>query len=584
MTTRGGRSSAAQTLGWALALVAGAALLIGGVEIALFARYGVGPLWLLDLFAVGGLAYIAAGVAACWRRPSNRIGVIMLAGGLGWFAVALANTSVPVLAAAGVVLATVPLAVVVYLLHAFPSGRLRSPASRWTVAAGFFVALVLEIPLYLFAPQASPGGMLAVADSPELVTWATWLQRGAGGTVMLVTAVILAARLRRATGPQRRVLVPLYAYGIVAVLFTPLAPDLIAPLAGLGLAAQVGLQLGLLAGAPVAFAAGMLRGGFGRMSEIQELGGWLGASSLTRPPLVRVLSRVLGDESLQLAFWVPDRDLHVDSDGRSLDLPAADSDRAAVEIELAGRRIGAVIYDAMLISDAELVRAAGRVVAIEVDRQRLTADLLASQEELRLSRIRLVDAADSERRRIAQNLHDGVQTTLVLLAIEAQQLAGHPGAAPAVAEAATGLRSRIDAAASELRELVHAVMPASLIERGLGAAAEDLADRMPVPTRLDLVVDGVLPVPVSSAAYFVVAESLANAVKHAQATSLAVRLARHGDTLVVEVSDDGVGGAVAGEGLGLRSLADRVDVLGGRLSVHSPAGQGTRLIAELPCG
>jgi signal transduction histidine kinase len=127
-------------------------------------------------------------------------------------------------------------------------------------------------------------------------------------------------------------------------------------------------------------------------------------------------------------------------------------------------------------------------------------------------------------------------------------------------------------------------MPAPLIERGLGAAAEDLADRMPVPTRLDIGVAGALPDAVSSTAYFVVSEGLANAVKHARATALDVRIAQQNGVLLVEVCDNGVGGATSGTGVGLRSLADGVDVLGGTLRVDSQAGQGTRLYAELPCG
>jgi len=236
-----------------------------------------------------------------------------------------------------------------------------------------------------------------------------------------------------------------------------------------------------------------------------------------------------------------------------------------------------------LIADSELVAAAGRVVAIALDRERLTADLLASREALRRSRDRVLRAGDRERRRIARNLHDGLQVKLVLLALESQRLAGQAGATPAIAEAAVALRAHIDLAAAELRELVHDVMPAPLIERGLGAATRDLVDRMPVPTRLDLGVNGMLPEPVSTAAYFVVAEALTNAVKHAQASSLSVRLTHHEGALTIEVSDDGIGGVAAGDGLGLRSLADRIDVLGGRLRIDSPDGQGTQIVAELPC-
>jgi signal transduction histidine kinase len=426
--------------------------------------------------------------------------------------------------------------------------------------------------------------MLAAADSPGLAAAGTWLQNVVGLGVMVATAVILAARLRRAPRTQRRVLLPLGLYGIAAVLLTSLMPIVIQPLTGMSDAARAAIQVIALSLVPVAFAAGMLRGGFARTSEIQELGAWLAADTASRPSLEQALARALGDDSVRLAYWVPAQHTYTGADGRPLAVPGAGHGHAAAEISLDGRRIGAIIYDATLIEDPVLVQAAGQVVAIAVDRERLTAELLASQDELRESRARLVSAADAERRRIAQNLHDGLQTKLVLLALEAQQLAGKPGAGREAAEAATMLRGRIDAAAAELRELVHAVMPAPLIERGLAAAAEDLTDRMPLPTQLDIGVDGTLPGAVSATAYFVIAEGLANAVKHAQASKLSVGITRTGDTLLVEVRDDGTGGAAPGSGLGLRSLADRVDTLGGRLFVTSQAGLGTSLRAELPCG
>ena len=578
-----GRSPAARSLGGALIALAAAVALVSVMQFAAYPGSPAGPAWVLSLFTVAGLVYAAAGLVAWWRRPSNPLGMIMMAGGLSWLAAAMVNTGPAVLADAGLVLAKLPLAVVVHILLAFPSGRLQTATARWTTAAGYAAAVVLQVPLYLYAPQASPGGALAVTSSPGLVSAGTWVQNSAGIAVMAVTALILASRAWHAAPAQRRVLLPLDLYGIAALLLTPLTPDVIRPLTGMSPDVGAAMQVIVLGLVPVAFAAGMLLGGFARTSEIQELGAWLGADAAGRPPLQSALARALGDDSVQLAYWVPDRQAYADANGRAVRLPGAGAGRAAVDISLDGRPIGAVSYDSTLIGNPGLVVTAGRVVAIAMDRQRLIVQLLASQQALRESRARLVNAADRERRRIARNLHDGLQTKLVLLALEAQQLAVQPGADQQVSAAATALRKRIDSAAAELRELVHAVMPAPLIERGLGAAAEDLADRMPVPTRLDIGVDGTLPDAVSATAYFVVAEGLANAVKHARASALDVRIARHDDTLLVEVRDDGVGGAAPGTGMGLRSLADRVDVLGGSLRVHSKAGEGTQLLAELPC-
>jgi signal transduction histidine kinase len=576
----------AGSLRWALVLLGVTSLLVGGIQIAVLAQGGpdVGPVWAAELFPATASVYMAAGLVAWWRRPSNRLGTIMVVGGLSRFTSGLESFNEPVLAAIGVVLQTVLLALAVHLLLAFPSGRLRSTAARWTVASAYLTSLVLQVPLYLFDPQASPGDMLSAGNHPGVTLSGVWLQRAVGILIFTAVGVILTDRLRRASRRQRRVLGTLYLYGMVSVLLVPLLSSVIQPLLGVSSAATGALQLIVLMGIPVAFASVLLFGGFVRTGEIRELGAWLSTTDATRPSLAGALARALGDDSLKLGYWVAEREAYVDHDGRALELPDPRSGRNHVEISLGDRLIGAVIYDAVIIVDPALVEAAGQVVAVALDHERLTAELLPSRDQLMESRVRLVEGGDRERRRIAQNLHDGLQMKLVLLAMEAQRLASQPGGSKVVVAAATTLRSRIDGAAAELRQLVHDVMPAPLIEGGLGAATQDLVDRLPLPTHLSLGVNGSLPEAVSSTAYFVVAEGLANAVKHAKASSSSLDLAEGDGVLRVEVSDDGVGGVAVGGGLGLRSLADRVDVLGGRLSIRSPLGEGTRLVVELPCG
>ena len=285
----------------------------------------------------------------------------------------------------------------------------------------------------------------------------------------------------------------------------------------------------LLAGVPVSFVLAMLRGGFARTGEVEELGAWLGGTASERMPLVNALRRTLGDETLVIVYWAP----NVGASSTRWASPFLCRCRTArieavAEITLGDRLIGAIVYDRSMNEDPELVQSAGRVAAIAIDNERLTAELIANQAALRLSRARIVEAGDRERQRIAQNLHDGIQVELVLLAMRAQELR-HAGSAAVLDVAATQLRNGIDDAANHLRELVHAVMPAGLIERGLTAAVEDLVDRMPLPTNL-VVVDVKEPLSptVGSTAYFVVAEALANAVKHAGASALSVRLEQTG--------------------------------------------------------
>jgi signal transduction histidine kinase len=544
---------------------------------------GTSIAWIYLLAVVVFWLFLAAGMLAWHRRPSNGMGALIILGGFALYFGVLGDTRVPALMVVSEVCATLVLAVIFHLLHAFPSGRLRGWFSRATVIAGYVVCIALQAPLYLFDPQ-NPVQGIVIADRADLVSAGVWVQRGAGLLVTAATVAVLVSRIVRSQTTHRRVLIPLFGYGIFAVLFGPFGPLLLRSIPGIFPLTGVVMQLLVSAGVPIAFALGVLRGGFARTSELQELGSWLGSAGTARPALTSAVARTLGDSTLRVVFWVDERNTFVDADGVAATLPPDGSGRAVANVELDRRLVGAIEYDSVLIADPALVQTAGRVVAIAVDRERLTAELLASQRELRRSRSRLIEAAELERRRIARDLHDGLQVQLVLLAMEAGALAHAVGVPDSYRDGATALRRGIDSAAGELRELVHAVMPSTLIEHGLSAATEDLVDRMPVPTKLELgVEDGSLPPMVESAAYFVLAEGLANALKHSRATECAVRLACADGRLHVEVQDNGIGGAAVEGGTGLSGLSDRIDALGGELRIDSPSGNGTLLVVELPC-
>src|SRR5215208_6339808 len=206
------------------------------------------------------------------------------------------------------------------------------------------------------------------------------------------------------------------------------------------------------------------------------------------------------------------------------------------------------------------------------------SDRKQAEHELRASRARVVEVGDAERRRIQRNLHDGAQQRLTAVLLNLGRLRDSSAERSAlldvaIDELATGLR--------ELRELAGGLHPAVLSERGLVAALKALALRAPVPVHLQALPDGRLPDQIEAGAYYVVAEALANVHKHAGARRVVVRATTDDGRLTVEVVDDGVGGADEGGG-GLRGLADRVEALGGRLTLDSPAGAGTRLLAEIP--
>jgi PAS domain S-box-containing protein len=216
----------------------------------------------------------------------------------------------------------------------------------------------------------------------------------------------------------------------------------------------------------------------------------------------------------------------------------------------------------------------------------LAAQALANaeaREQLAASRARIVEAGDAERRRLERNLHDGAQQRLVSLALNLRLAARACDPDDSTSRAAFDRAGEeLAQALEELRELARGIHPAVLSDRGLEPAIEALAARTPVPVRWAIELEERLPEPVEAAAYYVVAEALTNAAKHARASEVSVRIARTNGLAQIEVADDGVGGAAADGGSGLRGLADRVEALGGHLRLDSPIGSGTTVHAEIP--
>ncbi|GMM94892.1 MULTISPECIES: ATP-binding protein [unclassified Microbacterium] len=518
----------------------------------------------ITLFAVVAIVYLVAGAVAWLRRPANATGMLLVCGGVSLTVANLANAPVPELATLGNVFATAVLAVIVHLLLAFPTGRLTGRLAVGLAAIAYTIAILLPLPAVLL-------------DAPAMAPPVAAVQSTVGLAIMVATAWLLVRRLQHADARARRVLLPLYTYGIIAVLAIVALP-VVLPADEAVL--RAGLQLLLLLGIPISFLIGVLGGGFTPTRDLADLGEQLSTSSDGSRPLSDAVADTLGDPSLRVLLRAPDG--LVDEDGEPARV-SAHPDRGVVDVDIDGRPVGAIEYDCRSEIDETRVRRAGRIIAVAIDRSRLTAELRQSRREVLASRIRIVETADRERFRIAQDLHDGLQAQLVLLGVEAQQIAHAPEVGAAAAAAATALRRRIDVAAADLRRLVHDVLPMPLMERGFVAAVEDLVDRMPVPTTMSARVEpGLLPAATGTTAYFVVAEALANAVKHARAGSAEVGLAHDGPTLRITVTDDGIGGADP-NGRGLRGLADRVDTLGGDWFISSPHGEGTRLEVRLPC-
>ena len=306
------------------------------------------------------------------------------------------------------------------------------------------------------------------------------------------------------------------------------------------------------------------------------------ASTMTSGPVREMLAESIGDRSLSIAYWVPEREAFVDEAGHPVELPEPGSGRTWTAVERDGRRVAAIVHDASLDTSAELVHAAATGASMALDNERLKADLRARVQELRVSRRRIVEAGYEARRRIERDLHDGAQQHLVGLALELRLLRSRIEDPELIAEV-DRMGEQLATALAELRELARGIHPAVLTRSGLEPAIRAVADRVPLPVDCEIEVTERLPAVVEAAAYFVVAEGLTNVAKYSQASRAWIELRPAGDGIEVLVGDDGIGGAVMDAGTGLRGLADRVSAVDGTLSIDSAPGTGTRLIAHIPC-
>jgi signal transduction histidine kinase len=469
----------------------------------------------------------------------------------------------------------------VHMLFAFPSGRLYSRRVLPIVVWYYVMVTAWNVPVVLFdglgaeAPVSktpSPYGYLGHGWS-YLHAWVNGREMVAIATTLVVDG-FLAVRLWRASPGARRRIGPLYAQWFTfwnfAIIYHSLAVILDGPALGAWWA-YVSQLYPLSSAVGAWFGLATVRRARGSVADlVVELGE-------VEPGQVRVaLARSLGDPGLTLGLWLPDRQEWVDEQGTRLELPS-DGSRALTYV---GEGLAVMVHDRDLLDQPRLLEAVGSAGRLALENGRLQAELRVQLLELRASRARIVRAADEERRRLERDLHDGAQQRLLGLGMGLQLLAGHLGEGGQ--ELLEEVQRELDEALRELRELARGIHPAVLTDQGLDAAVRTLAQRAPVPVMVST--DGERPpVHVETAAYFVVSEALANIAKYARASRASVALARENGDLRVEVADDGVGGASLGTGSGLTGLADRVGALGGRLSLESPPGGGTRLRAVIPC-
>jgi len=485
-----------------------------------------------------GCVLLVCGAVAWSRRPASRIGGLMALAGLTWFL----GTVVP----AALYVHRAPL---VHLHLSYPSGRVPGRLALAVITAAYVDAVVRP---------------LAGDDVLTLLL---------SGAVALTAVHVFAGT----SGPARRAGGP--ALGAALAFAGVLALGAVDRLAGHeDSEAVLWVYDVVIAVVAVVLVTDLLRGRWAD-AVVARLVVDLGASRDAATVRAR-LAEALGDRTLVVGYRIAESGRYVDDRGERVELPAAGSGRVATPVSKEGEPLAVLVHDESVLADPGLLEPVAAAARVAVANARLQAETKAHAAELGVSRRRIVEAGDAQRRRLADELRLGaarrLETVAALLA-ESRATDGVAAAEIAVLEA------ELADARRELREFAQGVHPAVLAERGLMPALARLGDRSPVPVELSGDLPR-LPPAIETALFFVCSEALANAAKHSAATRVGIAVEATADQVRLVVADDGRGGADPSLGTGLRGLADRVQALGGRVTVDSPPGSGTRLAAEIPTG
>jgi signal transduction histidine kinase len=518
------------------------ALLPGAVGLAVAAEwvaYEAGDLALVVADGVVGLVLVTCGVVAWERRAVSRVGPLMALAGFAWFAGNFGQGAL--------YLHRGPL---VHLHISYPTGRLRRRLAQATVAAAYIDAAIEPI------------------------------ARNDVVTIILAALVATAAAdvFLRASGTARRAGIPALAAALAFACVLGLGA--VQRLAGWDADREVLWAYDIvIACLAVVLLVDLLRGRWAE-AVVADLVVDLGKRADTRT-LRDELGRALGDRSLVLGYWLPEEGRYVDDAGRPVELPEPGAGRAVTPIAHDGEPVAMLVHDASVLEEPTLVDAVASAARLAVSNARLQAQVRARVLELAASRRRIVEAADAQRRRLERELRDGAERRLAFVAgliEEARADAGGPAEAML-----TDVHEEVRGARAELHDFAQGIHPSALTEGGLAAALPALTIRAGLPVELAVAVGRLAPT-VEAAVYFLCSEALANAAKYADAARMTIDVAESNGLVLVAIADDGVGGANPARGSGLRGLADRVEALGGQLSVRSPMGGGTRMNATIPTG
>jgi len=536
------------------------------------------------LMVAAGLTLVLAGLLASQASRTGRAGDLAVLAGLVWFAPVWVGWELgpPLVRSLGMIATGFAFPLLFYLVLSFPGGRLPSASTRALAWAVYLEAVLAVLGLALFRdPYLDPacwadcsGNVFLVRSLPALARAVTATDRWFTVTAATALLAVCAWRLLARRGRARVVLAPIALPAIVFAAAT--GAHAIAPSQTLEDPGNLAFQLifDVQNAAVILLAAGLA--GYAVMTVVHRRGVARIVASLGEAPvpgsLESALARALGDPELRVAYWLPDVQRYVDAQGRPATEPAAAPGRLVTVLMQQDRRVAMVSHAAAL---PELEREFGAAIRLGLENERLQAEILFQLSEVRASRARIVQAGDTERRRLERNLHDGAQQRLLALSYDIRL-------AHASAEAESDDHARVlleqaladvQAGLGELRELAHGIYPAILTEAGLGPALATLADSAPIPVELDDAVRGRYPEVIETAAYLVVAEAIEDAAGR-DAGYAAVTAAHRDGRLTVTVEDDGQGRSAS-----MAGIADRVGALGGILTVEP-----TRLGVEIPCG
>jgi signal transduction histidine kinase len=525
------------------------------------------------------LPYIFAGIVAWRRRPDSAFGPLMILAGFVTQLSILQWTSVPLASTIGQLCDLLVAAVWLHVFLAYPTGRLPGRAERVVVVVGYVAAVGLQV-LILMLGGFNDNHLLSVAKRPDAAEVVQNVQLLLLSALALIGVGLLWRRWRSLPHWQRRrptqVMINCFSLSLVMLAALLIAGAFQLP----GFEILRLTTFGVAGLAPLAFLAGLLDARLAKAGVGELL---VQLRTDPAPDLQALLAQALRDPTLSLIYWLPQYGSWADQGGNPATLPEPDGDRGVTIVRQNGEQIAALVYDATLRDEPELVEAVSAAAGIALENGRLEAELRARLQELHGSRTRVVEAEQNERRRLERNLHDGAQQRLVALALELGMLAEQSETDPATQTRLKRARGEVAESLNELRDIARGLHPAVVSGHGLAVALESLVATSPFEVQLST--DGLprLPEQLEVAAYYVVSESLANVAKHAHASHVSVDVGVADDMLIVEIVDDGIGGADSERGSGLRGLADRIEAQNGRLRIWSAAGSGTRVRAELPC-